>query len=66
MFCNGFVLLALFILSLINYYSNNILIKMEVPMEQAIKKTNKLEKLLKSFFETIWAIGTSVAATGAL
>ncbi len=35
-------------------------------MEQVIVKTEKLKTGLKSMIETIWAIGTSFAATGAL
>lgn len=35
-------------------------------MEQVIVKTEKLKTGLKSMIETIWAIGTSVAATGVL
>lgn len=35
-------------------------------MEQVIVKTEKLKTGLKSMIETIWAIETSVATTGAL
>jgi TRAP-type C4-dicarboxylate transport system permease large subunit len=69
MYCNGIVPLALLILSLMlmKYLAKKITIKRkETPMEQVIVKTEKLKTGLKSMIETIWAIGTSVAATGAL
>jgi TRAP-type C4-dicarboxylate transport system permease large subunit len=69
MYCNGIVPLALLTLSLMlmKYLVTKITIKRkEMPMEQVIVKTEKLKTGLKSMIETIWAIGTSVAATGAL
>lgn len=69
MYSNGIVPLALLTLSLMlmKYLATKITIKRkETPMEQVIVKTEKLKKGLKSMIETIWAIGTSVAATGAL
>jgi hypothetical protein len=38
----------------------------EMPMEQVNMFTKILKRGLKSTIETLWAIGTSVAATGAL
>jgi TRAP-type C4-dicarboxylate transport system permease large subunit len=69
MYSNGIVPLALLTLSLMlmKYLATKITIKRkETPMEQVIVKTEKLKKGLKSMIETIWAIGTSVAATGVL
>jgi hypothetical protein len=69
MYCNGFVPVALLILSLMSmkYLTTIITIKRkEMLMEQVIVKNEKLKTELKSMIETIWAIGTSVAATGVL
>ena len=35
-------------------------------MEQIKNVNNRIQTSVKSIFETVWAIGTSVAATGAL
>ncbi len=35
-------------------------------MEQEIKSNEKLRMIINSGIETVWAIGTSVAAAGAL
>ena len=68
-YCNEIVPLALFIISLIimRYFINKITIKRkESLMEHINVKTNKLKTGLISTIETLWAIETSVAATGVL
>jgi hypothetical protein len=67
MYCNGIVPLVLFIISLV--LLKIILIKKtikrkESKMEHVKSLTNNLNLGLTAMIETIWAIGTSVAATG--
>lgn len=69
MSCNGFVPIAFLIISLtlIKYFSNlNLKKRKDKTMEHKINKQPKLKIGINSLIETIWAFGTSVAATCAL
>jgi hypothetical protein len=69
MCCNGYVPVAFLVISLI---TTRFILKQrtnkrkETIMEHVNKLYEKLKIGIKSMIETIWAIGTSVAATGVL
>ena len=60
---SGVVLIVLILLILLKFYSFN-LKKNVKPMEQLPpQKTNKTKFIVNPILETLWSIGTSVAAT---
>lgn len=63
--CGGVVPIVFdFLVLTIFKFTNLDILKTEVAMEQL--KSNIFNKLIYSFFETFWAIGTSIAAAGVL
>jgi hypothetical protein len=68
MYCNGFVPVAFLVISLtiIRFFMNHKTNKRKETYMEHVNENNKCTTGLKSMIETVWAIGTSVAATGAL
>ncbi|MFT7158709.1 MAG: hypothetical protein ACI8Q1_003743 [Parvicella sp.] len=69
MLCNGLVPVAFLVISLVltRFRLNRITNKRkEKIMGRVIKMNTTVETMMKAIFETVWAIGTSVAGSGVL
>jgi hypothetical protein len=66
--CSGIVPVAFLIICLIllRFILNQKTIKGKETLMEQVNRTEKLKLVMKSIFETIWAIGTSAAAAGVL
>jgi hypothetical protein len=67
--CNGLVPIAFLVISLIftRFILNRLTDKRKgKTMGQVIKMMKTVKTMIKAIFETVWAIGTSVAGSGVL